>query len=69
MAHQLELAGLSTGITNCTSYVGSAVSVSLIVIREGALGLAGDLQVDAEGQQEAGREANRRHHIEFLRTG
>lgn len=25
----------------------------------------GDLQVDAEGQQEA----SRRHHVEFLRTG
>ena len=30
--------------------------------------LAGDLQVDAEGSQEAGSEVSRRRHVEFLET-
>ena len=38
-------------------------------VGEGAVRLAGDLQVDAEGQPEAGSEASRRRHVEFLRTG
>lgn len=32
------------------------------------MGLAGDLQVGAEGQQEAGSEASRRGHMEFWRS-
>ena len=33
------------------------------------MGLAGDLQVDAEGQQVIGSEASRRRHVKFLRAG
>ena len=65
--------GSKTWQQTFTSYSGSVVCICVIVIHEGLVELAGDLQVDAEGQRGSARgrysEASRRGHVEFLRTG